>query len=518
MKPSLTGSEAPPMDTLSTSRIITGAAAREVVARSLAQSARAIGASLGPLGRGLMYDGGSGGPRHANGGLAIARQVTQESGAWSVAPRLLRDALWDVQRDLGDGTARTACIAVAAHAVAAARVAQGVPPVLLGDAIRRIAGTLPAMLDAQRCPAPDALAIARAACGDEEVARAVAHISASLSEAGAVDVSEGWRPGVRFEQFDGYCLDVKPDAIGAGSAEQGMRLEMDTVHVLVVNEVLSDFGPLVRVLEQFVSRSKSLVVVARGIEGAARATLVANRAGLRMHVLGLVPADAGLHAMSVLEDLCAVTGATLVSEETGVSIAGVRPAMLGRVARLVVDGARALFIDPAGTEQDITARRALILAEADAQRHVSLDRERLLRRAARLALGWGELRVGGHTAWETGQRMDGARAALAAVRAARQQGVVAGGGQALNALADALPHALRDEFPDMALPVRRAALDAVTSGCRVVAAQIARNAGVEVASLSIPDDVVDPLSTTLAIVRRAFSVAATLLTIEVLIC
>jgi len=297
-----------------------------------------------------------------------------------------------------------------------------------------------------------------------------------------------------------------------------VRLEMDTVHVLVVNEVLDDFGPLVRILEQFVSRSKSLVVVARGIEGAARAALVANRAGLRMHVLGLVPADVGLHAMKVLEDLCAVTGATLVSEETGVSIGGVRPVMLGRAARLVVDGARAIFVDPAGPEQNIAARRALILAEADAQRYVSLDRERLLRRAARLGCGWGELRVAGHTAWETGQRVDGARAALAAVRAATQQGVVAGGGQALDALADALPHALRNEFPDMALPVRRAALDAVMSGCRAVAAQIARNAGVEAVSLSIPLDVVDPLSTTLAIVRRAFSVAATLLTIEVLIC
>jgi chaperonin GroEL len=518
MTPSRTGSETPPMDTLSTPGIMTGAAARELVVKSLAQSARAIGASLGPLGRGLMYGGGSGGPRHASGGLAIARQIAQENGAWSVAPRILRDALWEAQRDLGDGTARTACIAVAAHAVAAARVAQGVSPVLLGNAIRRISEKLPGMLDAQRCPAPGALAIARAACGDEEVAEAVARISASLSETGAVDVSEGWRPGVRFEQFEGYCLDVKPDAIGAGRAEQGVRLEMDTVHVLVVNEVLDDFGPLARILEQFVSRSKSLVVVARGIEGAARATLVANRAGLRMHVLGLVPADAGLHAMKVLEDLCAVTGATLVSEETGVSIAGVRPTMLGRAVHLIVDGARAIFVDPAGPEQDIAARRALILAEADAQRYVSLDRERLLRRAARLGCGWGEVRVGGHTAWETGQRVDGARAALAAVRAAAQQGVVAGGGQALDALADALPHALRNEFPDMALPVRRAALDAVMSGCRAVAAQIARNAGVEAISLSIPSDVVDPLSTTLSIVRRAFSVAATLLTIEVLIC
>src|ERR1700693_1473061 len=114
------------MDTLSTPGIMTGAAARELVVKSLAQSARAIGASLGPLGRGLMYDGGSGGPRHANGGLAIARQIAQEHGAWSVAPRILRDALWDAQRDLGDGTARMAWIAVAGHAGGGAGAAHGV--------------------------------------------------------------------------------------------------------------------------------------------------------------------------------------------------------------------------------------------------------------------------------------------------------------------------------------------------------------------------------------------------------
>jgi chaperonin GroEL (HSP60 family) len=497
--------------------IMTGADARETVCRSLAHSMRAIGSSLGPAGLGLMYDGGSGGPRHASGGLAIARQITPERGPWSVAPKMLTDTLWDVQRDLGDGTARVACIAAAVHATAAVRVNQGIAPNQLIGAIRQISDKLPDLLSAQRCVAPDALAIARAACDDGEVAKAVANMFASFPEEGAIDVREGWQPGVHIEQAAGYCIDVKPDIVGASPEEQGLRFEMDAVHVLVVNEILDEFGALARILEQFVSRAKSLLIVARGIEGAARATLVSNRAGLRMHVLGLVPADVGLDAMRVMEDLCAVAGATLVSQETGTSMSGVRPAMLGRTGRLIIDRSRAVFIEPAGSAEDVACRKKMLLAQAEAQRHLSLDRERALRRAARLGGGWAEVRVGGRTAWETERRIDDARAALAALRAANRQGVVAGGGQALGAVADALPDVIHREFADMRPDVRAAALDCVVSGCRAVAKQIARNGGVDAAALRVPFDVVDPLSTTLELLRRALSLASAMLTIEVLI-
>jgi chaperonin GroEL (HSP60 family) len=285
------------------------------------------------------------------------------------------------------------------------------------------------------------------------------------------------------------------------------------VHVLVVNETLDDFGPLARVMEQFVSHAKSLVVIARGIQGAARATLAANRSGLGMHVLGLMPADTGSSAMHVLEDLCTMTGATLISEETGISIHGARPAMLGRAGRLVVQGGRAIFVEPAGERGVIANRRDLIAREAATQRYVALDRERLLRRAARMAGGWGELRVAGRTAWETAECMNGASAALAATRAA-SGGVVAGGGLALMQLADALIA----EHPAHATVAKDAALEALVRGCRSITTRIAGNAGVELGALTIPPDVADPLSTTLAILRHAISLATILLTIEVLIC
>ncbi|MEW9586383.1 TCP-1/cpn60 chaperonin family protein [Paraburkholderia sp. DGU8] len=499
---------------VSSSTIVTGAKARVLVLRALSVGARAIGSSLGPYGRGLMYDGGSGGPQHSSSGLDIARRVTDESGAGTVALRILRDALWAVQRDLEDGTARTACIAAALYTQAAKHVAHGTAPALLCKEIQQLQSEMPALVEAQRCEAADSFDVARSACADEDIARSLSDAYSASSEKGAIDIQQGTGSDIQLERYCGYCLDVAPEAAGLSTQEQGLRVEMDSVHVLVVNEILSDFGPLARILEQFALHSKSLVIVARGFEGAARSTLTANRAVLRMHVLGLIPVQVGEQAMHLLDDLCAATGATVISEETGTSMANVRPSMLGRTSRLVLERGRAIFSEPNGDVNAIHARRALLSAQAASQRYLALDREKLQRRAARLAGNWAILRIGGRTHWEAEQRVGSARAALAALAASRASGVVAGGGQALLSVAASLIKLKADSASD----VRRAALDCIATGCCSVALQIAGNAGGGVEESEFKYRTVDPLSTTLAILQHAISVAATMLTVEVLIC
>jgi chaperonin GroEL (HSP60 family) len=495
-------------------RVISGHAARTVLARSFAQSVQAIGLSLGPARRGLVYDVGAGRPGIAHGGFTIARQTSAENGPWSVAPRILKETLWEAQRDLGDGTTRLACMAEAIYSAAVVSVTQGVAPGALAAAILQLAGRLSDLLEQQRCEAPGREAIALAACGDAELARILATLADEVVEDGTLDVCEHPQPGLELEQQAGFSLDVQPLLAGLATNEQGLRQELDAVHVLVANEIIADFGPLARILEGFTERHKSLVVVARGIEGAALDTLAANRKGLGLHVLGLIPADAGVRAAGLLEDLAIATGATLIAAETGQSLAGARPSMLGRAARLIVAGKRAVFASPAGEPQAVALQRRRLLIEAEAQRHLEYDRHHLERRASRLGGNWGELRIGGRTNWETGQRVEGGKAAFAALRAAAASGVVRGGGAALCEVASELEKHLQELTPE----VQRAAMQAVASGCRAVSRRLAHNAGVESAALVVPDDIVDPLSTTQAIVRRALSVAATMLTIEVLIC
>jgi chaperonin GroEL len=267
--------------------------------------------------------------------------------------------------------------------------------------------------------------------------------------------------------------------------------------------------------------AKSLVIVARGFEGAARATLSANRSALRMHVLGFVPAEVGIDAMHVLDDLCVATGATVISEETGTSMSNVRPSMLGHASKVTVEHGRAVFAGASGAADSVEKRRVLLDAQAATTRYLALDREKLERRAARLAGDWGVLRIGGHTQWEAEQHVEGARAALAALGAASASGVVDGGGRAFTGIAHSLA-ALRK--PGMC-EIRRAAIDCIVAGCRIVPAQLAANAGIaqgEDCSDSSPSveqyRTFDPSSTTLAILQHAVSIAATLLTVEVLIC
>jgi chaperonin GroEL len=501
------------MQAVSSSTIVTGARARELMLQALATGARAIGSSLGPNGRGLMFDGGSGIPLYSSSGLDIVRRVTDESGAGSVALRILRDALWEVKRELEDGTARTACVAVALYAQAAKTVAAGTPLVLLHRDIRQLQDELPAIVSAQRREPPGGFDIARSAYPDEQVVRAVSEAFSQLPEKGAIDVRPGGEPGVSLERYSGYCLDVRSEAAGASVEEQGLRFEMDAAHVLVVNEVLTEFGPLVRILEQFALHSKALIIVARGFEGAARATLHANRAALHMHVLGIVPAEVSEQAMHVLDDLCAATGATMVSQETATALENVRPSMLGRASKVVIEHGRAVFSGPGGDAKAVRERRALLLAQAAAQRYLALDREKLHQRAARLGLGWAVLRVGARTTWEAEQHVEGARAALAALAASAASGVVDGGGRVFTAVAESLMKLRADSTCN----VRRAALDCVASGCHAIPARLASNAGNAVEP-HLRHWTADPLSTTLAILQHAVSLAATLLTVEVLIC
>ena len=504
------------MNARHSSSILSGAAARQALLASLSTSARAIGASLGPNGRGTAYEIGTASVGLVHGGASIARYVSGESGSQSVASRILTEALDHAQRDLGDGTARLACIANALYRSAVKRVAAGVDPGLLSRALRDIGGTAAVQLQSMQCPAPTPEEIAFAACRDAEVSKALAGIVEHLSIPGAVDVREGWRAGVELIENHGFCFDVSDEVVGLSPDERGARIELEKAHVLVVNETLADFGSLAGVLDAFRAHDKSLLVVARGIVGAAAATLTANRAALQLHLVGLVPEAAGPRAVHVLEDLSLATGATLVSQETGLSLASLTPAMLGRAEHAVIERGRCLLSGPNGDRTAVRSKQKALELEAEAQKNLSLDREWALTRSARLGGYWAELRVAGSTTASTAERIDRARSAVSALRAATEQGVVPGAGFALADLAKAIatsPRTMR--WPE---DVEGAARNAICDACHSIRLQLATNAGVEPSALNVDDSVVDPLSTTVAILNRAVSVAATMLTIEVLLC
>jgi chaperonin GroEL len=365
-------------------RIVFGDRARAILAASLSQTARAVGLSLGPAGRALLRDRGANAVEAVHSGAAIARVVAEENGPWSIAPRILGAVLSDVEREFQDGTARAACICEAIYASGVKAAAHGVSLSSLSDAMLDLLPRLDELIEHESCEQPSNAFLAEAACHDPDLAETLASLEAATSDVGVVEVRESRKPGVSAKSTVGFVIDVQPRAAGLEPSEQ-VSITLDRTSVLVVNDVVEEFGAFGRVLEQFVDKKRSLVVVARGFGDQAKAALLTNRRGLGLHLLGLVPEDVSVRAASVLEDLAIVCGATLIDERYGFNMSELRPSMLGQAKHLHWSGGRAVLTEAAGDPVTVEERRRAILLEAEQERYLQLDRDHLLRRAARMA-------------------------------------------------------------------------------------------------------------------------------------
>ena len=389
---------------------------------AIAPALRAIAASIGPNGRHVIYAAGN---RivAARTGSEIARQICSDH----FAERLLKETLVDAEREFGDGTAR---LAVMAGAALAERRRTGGQLVENERVIEALAGLRPAL---------DAAFVAEARMGEagaELVAAAgvdpalvplVLKADAAAGPDGVVEVKDAAENAVL--AGDGFSFDARQAGAGALAA-------MENVNLIVANEVLSDFKTLAPVIEGFAARGKALVIAARGIEGHALQLIESNRRAGILKIAALVPADAGPRAMEILEDLAAASGATLVCAQAGTSIESLKPAMLGKAARFHIEQGRVQLAGAEGCADRIALRIAAAEAEIRAKRYLPLDREHAERRRARLLGRWVELTIANGP--DSNVQVETARRAIVALRAARTDGVIVGGGYGLESIAERL--------------------------------------------------------------------------------
>ncbi len=469
-------------------------------------------------------------------GVEIARSLADESGPWSIAPRILVETLMDAERDLQDGTTRLACIIGAIFREGQRAIAAGAAPSAVADCLLELLPRLDELLAAEACAMPSVSDIAEAACNDSDLAGALSPLGAALHGAGIVDVREGWRSELSVQSASGFVFDVQPDTAGLPLIGRQATV-LEDVNLLVLNELIQDFGSFARIMDSFVAKARALVIVARGFGAEARAALSANHDRLGMKLLGVVPQDVSLRAVGVIEDLALATGATLIDSDLGISFSQLRPAMLGRARQLFFSDGRIVLSDPAGDAAAVECRQRALIAEAERQRYLALDRDHLLRRAARLAGAWAEIRIGESPGCSAAKRVTRAKAAVSAIRSATAAGVVPGGGVAFARVADRL--SLRSK--PAGSTADRFARRCVAAGCNSVLHRIATNAGgdgrraITLASGPAEDavaydasrrcavplrqwSVADPLSTSQSILKRAVSSAATLLRVETLVC
>jgi chaperonin GroEL len=321
----------------------------------------------------------------------------------------------------------------------------------------------------------------------------------------------------------GTTIDAGLVSRALADSPDGCLVRLEQPSILVADEAISDFGALVPVLEGFATHKKALLIVAREVSGAALHALVRNKTEAGLAVAALKIADVVERGTAALEDLAILTGAELVSDALGTTVARLRPHMLGKADAVEVHADFARIIGGGGDRDAIERRRRELRVRIAGERYLGYDREHMQRRLARLSSGYAKLRVGGFSAPERQARLGAARKAAAALRGARE-GVVDGGGLAALRLARTIAPNGRAGFDERA--TRTLLVDALR---RIPKILIENAGGDAMAQLRRLDDAgdasrngarlqaLDPLPVVAGTIRRAVSTAATLLSTDALI-
>ncbi|CAH2396532.1 TCP-1/cpn60 chaperonin family protein [Mesorhizobium ventifaucium] len=483
-------------------RFVSGAAAHQMSLKAMGPIMHAIGAGFGPNKRARLFSGGNVVTELAT-GFDVARFMVPDHGSGRAVPRMLAELLHSADRDLGDGTTRLAVLTHAMFREAVQAVEAGIDSRQLGHALRGIVESFASNLASQANSEPSLIAVARTAGADVELAGLIGKAAASVGAGGLIEVSKGGdvRPQLQFH--DCFLLEAEP-VLGEMAG-----CEFSNAYLLVANEIIDDFGHLVPLLEAFASHGKCLVILARDVTGLARQTLAVNRASPDLAVVAFRPRAVGQEAADVLEDVSIATSAELVCSLQGSSLSSLRPAMLGRAGGFRYSAGRIHLRNPAGSAEACTARNRALVAEANRKRLLSLDRERLVRRAAWLRRSFAELLLAQFGSRESETMLSQARRAVSSTMSALEGGTIVGG-------ASSWARAV----PDADSPEARAARRCLMAGIVSLHERIVYNrsgasgstrdvlaAGAMLASLPVDVEIQDPLLLTTRIFERAASAA-----------
>jgi chaperonin GroEL len=512
------------------------ARARAALLGGVDQVAAAVRVTLGPSGRHVVIDHAPGPPVITDDGASIAREITLRDSSENLGAQLMREVAAKTQETAGDGTT-TACVLAQFIAREGLRVvAAGANPVRVRLGLERAVDAVAADLKMKARPVRGLEAMERVAAqsanDDVEIGQLVARALDAVGVDGTVTVEAGKATTSELVLVDGFSFDrgyLSPYFVN--DAER-MEAALENAFVLIHDKRLSSLADLLPLLEKVALAGKPLLIIAEGVEGEALAALVVNRLRGTLEVAAVKAPDFGDRRRAILEDIAILTGGEVISEETGKRLAGAELTVLGRCARVTVKRDQTTLSGGGGEPRVVQKRAAQLKRQAEAaeNRH---DREKLEARLARLLGKVASLRVGGTTEFEMKERKDRVTDALAATRAAMEEGVVVGGGVALlraAAVLDTLPAGDDDERAGIAVlrraleePARTIAENCGEDGGAVVA-EIRRgrggfgfNAVTRVFEDLVASGVVDPVKVTRTALVNAASIGSLILSTRTLV-
>ena len=510
-----------------------GAEARAALERGVNQLADTVRVTLGPKGRNVVLAKPYGAPLITNDGVTIAKEIELEDGFENMGAQLIREVASKTNDVAGDGTTTATVLAQAMVNAGMKNLAAGANPIVLRKGMKKATDKAVEAIAAMSKPVEGKEQIARVAAvssGDEEVGKLVADAMEKVSKDGVITIEESKTMKTELDLVEGMQFDRGYISAYMATDMDKMEATLDNPYILITDKKISNIQEILPLLEQIVQSGSKLLIIAEDIEGEALTTLIVNKLRGTFSVAAVKAPGYGDRRKEMLQDIAILTGGQVVSDELGLDLKEATLEQLGRAKSVKVQKESTVIVDGEGDKEAIKARVNQIKGQIE-ETTSEFDREKLQERLAKLAGGVAVVRVGAATETEMKEAKLRMEDALAATKAAVEEGIIAGGGSAYIHTTKVL-----QELVDTLEGDEKTGAQIIMKALEAPLFHIAANAGLEGSVIinkvkesevgvgfdaynekyvdMVKAGILDPAKVTRSALQNATSVASTLLTTE----
>ena len=510
-----------------------GVEARSALEAGVNKLADTVRVTLGPKGRNVVLDKSFGAPLITNDGVTIAKEVELEDAFENMGAQLVKEVATRTNDVAGDGTTTATVLAQAMINEGMKNLAAGANPIILRKGMKKATETAVDSIRSMSSKLSGKEQIAKVAAisaGDEQVGEMVADAMEKVTGDGVITIEESKTMKTELDMVEGMQFDRGYLSAYMATNMDKMEAELDNPYILITDKKISNIQEILPLLEQVVQASARLLIIAEDVEGEALSTLVINKLRGTFNVVAVKAPGYGDRRKEMLKDIAILTGGQVISEELGLDLKETTMDQLGRAKSVKVQKENTIIVDGEGDKAEIEARIAQIKNQIE-ETTSDFDREKLQERLAKLAGGVAVVRVGAATETEMQEAKLRMEDALAATRAAVEEGIIAGGGSAyIHASKEVAKMAASLEGDEktganiilkaLEAPLRRIAENAGLEGSVIIDKVRSEKPGFGFNALTeeyvnmVDNGILDPAKVTRSALQNATSVASTLLTTE----
>ena len=510
-----------------------GVDARKALESGVNQLADTVRVTLGPKGRNVVLDKSFGAPLITNDGVTIAKEIELKDPFENMGAQLLKEVATKTNDVAGDGTTTATVLAQAMINEGMKNLAAGANPIVLRKGMKKATDAAVEAIAAMSQPISGKDQIAKVAAisaSSEEVGEMVADAMEKVSKDGVITIEESKTMKTELDLVEGMQFDRGYISAYMCTDMDKMEAVLEDPYILITDKKISNIQEILPLLEQVVQSGARLLIIAEDVEGEALTTLIVNKLRGTFNVVAVKAPGYGDRRKEMLQDIAILTGGTVISEELGLELKDATLAQLGRAKSVKVQKENTVIVDGEGDKAAIAARVSQIRGQIE-ETTSDFDREKLQERLAKLAGGVAVIRVGAATETEMKEAKLRMEDALAATKAAVEEGIIAGGGSAYVHTAEKIKDLLKDMEGD-----EKTGAKIILKALEAPLYHIAANAGLEGSVIinkvkespvgvgfdaykeeyvdMIKAGILDPAKVTRSALQNATSVASTLLTTE----